>query len=367
MEVRTTIDKRMRGEVMKKNTIAGKPNASSASITTIGIDLAKNLFAVHGADASGKPVLVRPNVRREQLLELLAQLPACTIGMEACSGAHHWARQLQALGHTPKLMAPKFVAPYRMAGKQGKNDANDAAAICEAVTRPNMRFVPIKSADAQASLSIHRVRQGFIEERTATINRIRGLLAEFGVVLPQKADSVRRGAHLALETLPHWASQAMSDLLGHIGELDRRITEYDHHIKQAAQSDERSRRLMAMPGIGPITANALLAAIGNGHDFRNGRQLAAWLGLTPGQHSSGGKSKLGRITKAGDRYLRTLLILGARSVLAVAGRKTDPMSVWAQTLQARAGYGKALVAIAAKNARMAWALLARGEAYRVVA
>lgn len=335
---------------MIKHITKVNQNASSATITTIGVDLAKNLFAVHGVDASGKPVLVRPNVRREQLLELLAQLPACLIGMEACSGAHHWARQLQALGHTPKLMAPKFVAPYRMAGKQGKNDANDAAAICEAVTRPNMRFVPIKTADAQASLSVHRVRQGFIEERTATINRIRGLLAEFGVVLPQKTDSVRRGGHLALETLPHWAHRALSDLLDHMGELDRRITEYDHHLKQVAQSDERSRRLMTMPGIGPITASAL---------------LAAWLGLVPGQHSSGGKAKLGRITKAGDRYLRTLLILGARSVLAVAARKTDPISLWAQTLQTRAGYGKALVAIAAKNARMAWAILARGEAYRV--
>jgi len=351
---------------MNKHTTAVIQNASNATITAIGIDLAKNLFAVHGADASGKPVLVRPSVRREQLLELLAQLPACLIGMEACSGAHHWARQLQALGHTPKLMAPKFVTPYRMAGKQGKNDANDAAAICEAVTRANMRFVPIKTADAQASLSLHRVRQGFIEERTATINRIRGLLSEFGVVLPQQADSVRRGARLALETLPHWAHRALSDLLGHLGELDHWIGEYDTLLKQAAQSDERSRRLMTMPGIGPITASALLAAIGNGHDFRNGRQLAAWLGLTPGQHSSGGKAKLGRITKAGDRYLRTLLILGARSVLAVAHKKTDPMSLWAQALQARAGYGKALVAIAAKNARMAWAMLARGEAYRVV-
>jgi transposase len=348
---------------MSKNTTAINQNAT---ITTIGIDLAKNVFAVHGADASGKPVLMRPSVRREQLLELLAQLPPCLIGMEACSGAHYWARQLQALGHTPKLMAPKFVAPYRMAGKQGKNDANDAAAICEAVTRPNMRFVPIKTMDAQASLSLHRVRQGFIEERTATINRIRGLLAEFGIVLPQKADSVRRGACLTLDSLPHWAHRAMSDLLNHMGELDCRIAEYDTHLKQTAQSDERGRRLMAMPGIGPITASALLAAIGNGHDFKNGRQLAAWLGLVPGQHSSGGKSRLGRITKAGDRYLRTLLILGARSVLAVANKKTDAISLWAQALQARVGYGKALVAIAAKNARMAWAMLARGEAYRVV-
>lgn len=332
-------------------------------IMSVGIDLAKNVFAVHGIDEHGKAVLVRPSVRREQLLELVASLVPCVIGMEACSGAHHWARAFAALGHTPKLMAPKFVAPYRMAGRRGKNDAADAAAICEAVQRPSMRFVPIKSVDQQGTLCIHRVRQGFVEERTATINRIRGLLSEFGIVLPKKADTVRRQAMAALEDLPGWANCAIGDLLSHLHTLDVRITEYDTHIRQVAQADARSVRLMQMPGIGPITASALVAAIGNGHDFKCGRQLAAWLGLVPGQYGSGGVVRLGYITKAGDPYLRTLLILGARSVLASANNKTDRLSRWALSVQQRRGYGKALVAIAAKNARMAWALLAKGEAF----
>jgi transposase len=348
---------------MSKITTVVAKNASSDAVAVVGIDLAKNVFAVHGVNAAGKAVLVRPAVRRDQLLALLAQLPPCLVGMEACTGAHHWARQLIKLGHTPKLMAPKFVAPYRMQGKRGKNDANDAAAICEAVTRPAMRFVPVKSEDAQALLSMHRTRQGFVEERTATMNRIRGLLSEFGVVLPQNADTVRRGARQALEDLPFWAARCVADLLDHLVVLDRRVNEYDRHLGQLAGQDERCRRLMQMPGLGPITTTALVAAVGNGHDFKNGRQLAAWLGLVPGQYSSGGRIKLGRITKAGDRYLRTLLILGARSILATARKKTDQLSRWAVALEQRAGYGKALVAIAAKNARMVWAMLVKGEAF----
>lgn len=332
-------------------------------IITLGIDLAKNVFAVHGVDAFGKVALVRPAVKRDQLLELIATLPACVIGMESCSGAHHWARAFITFGHTPKLMAPKFVAPYRMSGRRGKNDAADAAAICEAVQRPNMRFVPIKSVDQQGMLCLHRVRQGFVEERTATINRIRGLLSEFGVVLPLKADTVRRQAAATLEHLPGWAGCAIGDLLTHLTALDTRVAEYDQHIREVARADARSRQLMTMPGIGPITASALVATIGGGHDFRCGRQLAAWLGLVPGQYSSGGKIRLGYITKAGDPYLRTLLILGARSVLASASTKDDRLSRWAVSVYGRRGYGKALVAIAAKNARMAWALLSKGETF----
>jgi transposase len=344
------------------NTLAAERNIANI-ITVIGVDLAKNVFALHGVNAAGKPILVRPHVRRDQLLDLLAQLPPCTIGMEACTGAHHWARALVKFGHTPRLMAPKFVAPYRMQGKRGKNDANDAAAICEAATRPHMRFVPVKSEDDQATLTVHRVRQGFIGERTASINRVRGLLSEFGVVLAQKADTVRRAAHLALEHLPAWANRALTDLLGHIATLDQRIDEYDVHLRQLARADERGGRLMQIPGVGSTTATALLATIGNGHDFKNGRQLAAWLGLVPGRYGSGGVTRLGRITKAGDRYIRTLLILGARSVLATASNKQDRISRWALALQARIGYGKTLVAIAAKNARMIWAMLARAEAF----
>lgn len=242
------------------------------SIITLGIDLAKNLFALHGVDHAGKPTLVKPKVPRDQLLAIVAQLPPCLIGMEACSGAHHWARLFRAHGHTVRIMAPKFVAPYRMSGRRGKNDA---AAICEAVSRPNMRFVPIKDEHQQAILCLHRTRQGFIEERTASFNRIRGLLSEFGIVLPQKPERLRREIGSHLETLPTWANRCIGDLLAHIDQLERRIDEYNRAISETAGKDIRSKRLMQLPGIGPITASALLASIGSAHDFANGRQLAA--------------------------------------------------------------------------------------------
>ena len=335
------------------------------SIITIGIDLAKNVFAVHGIDDNGKAVLVKPKVAREQLLPLVAQLPACVIGMEACSGAHHWARLFRQHGHTVKLMAPKFVTPYRMSGKRGKNDAADAAAICEAVTRPTMRFVPIKEEHQQIILCLHRTRQGFVEERTAVYNRLRGLIAEFGIVLPQKVANLRREITARLEDLPGYANLCIGDLLAHADQLDTRIGEYDRAIAQAAREDARSKRLMERPGIGPISASALLASIGGGHDFKNGRQVAAWIGLTPGQYSSGGKARLGRITKAGDPYLRSLLVMGARAVLAGLGDKQDGFSRWARSLQERRGYWRAVVAIAAKNARLAWAVLKYGEDFRL--
>jgi transposase len=350
---------------MKKlsTTAAG----SAHDVKYVGVDLAKNVFAVHGVNAQGKPCLVHPSVRRDQLIGLLAGLPPCVIGMEACSGAHHLARTLLQFGHTPKLMAPKFVAPYRLQGSRGKTDANDAAAICEAVSRPSMRFVPIKSMDAQVTLTIHRVRSGFVEERTATINRLRGLMSEFGVILPLKAATVRRQACRACEALPVWVRRAVDDLLRHITVLDECVEQYDRHIKQLAVSDPASQRLMQLNGIGQVTATALTASIGNGHDFKNGRQLAAWLGLVPGRHGSGGKTRLGRITKAGDRYLRTLLVMGARSLLLLAPAKTDAFSRWVVALAARVGYGKAAVAIAAKNARLAWAVLAKGDQFRLSA
>lgn len=334
------------------------------SIVFVGIDLAKNVFALHGVNELGKPVLIQPKVARARLMDVVAQLPACTLAMEACSGAHHWARQFAALGHTVRLIAPKFVTPYRMSGKRGKNDAADAAAICEAVQRPAMRFVPVKSADQQARLTLHRTRQGFIEQRTATINRIRGLLSEFGLVLPLKAASVRRQAAACLEDLPGWANLSIGDLLSEVHRLDERISQYDRHLAQMAREDARARALMRLSGVGETTATALSATVGNGHEFRCGRQFAAWLGLVPGQYSSGGKARLGRITKAGDSYLRSLLIMGARAVLAAAGEKTDSLSRWARSVAERRGYWKAVVAIAAKNARMAWAVLARGDAFR---
>ncbi|MEK7361002.1 MAG: IS110 family transposase, partial [Pseudomonadota bacterium] len=321
--------------------------------------------AVHGVDDNGKAVLVKPKISREHLLPLIAQLPPCVIGMEACSGAHHWARQFRPYGHTVKLMAPKFVTPYRMSGKRGKNDAADAAAICEAVRRPHMRFVPVKEEHQQIILSLHRTRQGFVEERTATYNRLRGLISEFGIVLPQKVANLRRDIIDRLEDLPGYVNQCVCDLLAHADALEVRIGEYDRIIAKAAREDARSKRLMMLPGIGPNTASAMLASIGGGHDFKNGRQVAAWIGLTPGQYSSGGKARLGRITKAGDRYLRSLLVMGARAVLSGLGDKQDRFSRWARALVERRGYWKAVVAIAAKNARLAWAVLKYGEEFRL--
>jgi transposase len=326
----------------------------------VGIDLAKNVFSVHAVDEGGA-VLFRKTVSRSRLLPMVAQWPACLIGMEACSGAHEWARRFQAHGHTVRIMAARFVAPYR---KSGKNDGNDAEAICEAVQRPAMRFVPVKSAEQQAVLSLHRVRQGFVEERTATINRIRGLLAEFGAVLPGRAVEVRRGAAAAAEALPTLARQAIGDLLAHLRALDERIASYDRELEHLARESPAATRLMSLPGVGPVTALATVASVGHAHEFSDGRQFAAWLGLVPRQWSTGGKTRLGHITKRGDAYLRTLLIMGARAALQMATRRNDKLSRWALAVKERSGYHKAVVALAAKNARIIWALLARETEYR---
>lgn len=326
-------------------------------VTTVGIDLAKRVISVHGIDGCGRAVF-RRTIWREKLPELIAQLPKCLIGMEACSGAHEWARRFQALGHEVRLMAPKFVIPYR---KSGKNDGNDAEAICEAVGRPNMRFVPVKSVEQQSALTLHRVRQGFVEERTATINRIRGLLAEFGIVLPQRAVELRRRLPAVLEQLPELARRALGDLRAHLAVLDERITEYEGEITGLIRHHPGARRIRELTGIGPITASALVASVGEAHEFANGRQFAAWLGLVPRQYSTGGKTRLGHITRRGDPYLRTLLILGARAVLQTAAQRQDRLSRWALSVRERRGYHRACVAIAAKNARIVWALLARGE------
>jgi transposase len=329
-------------------------------ITTVGIDLAKNVFSLHGVDGAGKTVLKR-TVRRDRLVETVASLSPCLIGMEACSGAHEWGRRFERHGHTVKLMAPKFVAPYR---KSDKNDGNDAEAVCEAVTRPNMRFVPVKSTEQQALLALHRVRQGFVVERTAVINRLRGLLAEFGVVLPLRSVTVRRQAAQTAEGLPELARRAIADLLEQLRLLDERIGSYDKEIEAQARLSEPARRLMQIRGLGPTTALAIVATVGNAREFRNGRQFAAWIGLVPGQYSTGGKSRLGHISKRGDAYLRNLLVQGARSVLLSARAHQDRMSRWALELQQRRGYYRALVAIANKNARIAWALLAKDEPLR---
>lgn len=326
--------------------------------TRCGMDIAKRVFQVHGVDARGV-VRVQRKLTRGKVLEFFAQSEPCVIGIEACAGAHYWARELGKLGHVVKLMAAQFVQPYR---KSGKNDSNDAEAICEAVGRPNMRFVPIKSVQQQCDLSLHRVRQGFVEERTATLNRVRGLIAEFGHVAPLGTERLRREVRDVLERLPERVASCVRDLLEHAERLRSKALEYEREIRGSLQHNELARRAHTRPGIGPITASALVATVGNGHDFRNGRQFSAWLGLVPHQYSTGGKTRLGHITKRGDPYLRTLLVMGARSVLQRAYRETDPLSRWALALQQRRGYHRACVAIAAKNARVAWALLAKGTA-----
>lgn len=327
------------------------------NVTTIGIDLAKNVFSIHGVNQHGK-VVVRKRLNRTKLLPYIAQLPSCLIGMEACSGAHYWAREMSRLGHDIRIIAPRFVAPYR---KSSKNDDNDAEAICEAVSRPNMRFVPIKTEDQQAVLCLHRIRRGLIKERTAQINQIRGLLAEFGLVMPQGRYAARHRIPEILEDgdngLPMLARRLLHNINQRIRQLDEEILAYDREIETMARRDEQAKRLMAIPGIGPQTATALLASAPDPRQFKSGRHFAAWLGLVPRQYSTGGKIRLGRITKRGDKYLRTLLIHGTRAVIAGLADKNDRLSCWVRELVARRGYKRAAVAMAAKNARIIWALL----------
>lgn len=331
-------------------------------ITTIGIDLAKHVFQVHGVDERGQVVL-KKQLKRAQLAVFFANLPPCLIGMEACGSAHHWARKLQSFGHTVRLIAPQFVKPYV---KSNKNDAADAAAICEAVSRPDMRFVAIKSVEQQAVLSLHRVRQGFVQARTAQANQIRGLLAEFGLIMPAGIHNLPQQVPLILaqaDDLPGSFRGLISSLLAHFRGLHVQVLELEAQIKAWHRDSEASRRLEAIPGIGPISASALVASIGNARTFKNGRQLAAWLGLVPRQHSTGGKPRLLGISKRGDVYLRTLLIHGARSVLLAAQRKGDRSGWLAHVLQRR-HVNVAAVALANKNARTVWALLAHDREYQ---
>jgi len=331
--------------------------------TRIGLDLAKMVFQVHGVDRDEQRVIKR-QLRRSQMLTFFEQLPACKIGMEACAGAHYWARELGQMGHEVKLIAPQFVKPYV---KSQKNDANDAEAICEAVGRPNMRFVAIKTVAQQDLQAVHRIRGELVKSRTAKVNQIRGLLAEYGEIVPARIESIRR----AIPELQEDATNGLTPLFRRLleglrldlVELDRRVGELDQEIAVAAQEDPVARRLQTVPGIGPITATALVAAVGDGRQFKRGRDLAAWLGLTPGQHSSGGKDHLLGISKRGDSYLRTLLIHGSRAVLRAVGNKSDPRSRWIAGVAARRHKNVAAVALANKNARIVWALLTRGEDY----
>lgn len=332
-------------------------------ITTVGIDLAKNVFQVHAVDQHGK-VALKKQLKRGQMAEFCANLPPCLIGMEACGSAHYWARKLQALGHTVKLMAPQFVKPYV---KTNKHDAADAEAICEAVRRPNMRFVPIKNVEQQAVLALHRVRQGWVKARTAQANQIRGLLGEFGMVVPQGIGHITSRVPAILDEakdeLPGVFRELVLGLLEHFKDLDRQVKEMEHQIQCWHRTNALSRKLEKIPGIGPITASALVASVGDAKNFTNGRQLAAWLGLVPKQHSSGGKTNLQGISKRGDKYLRTLLIHGARAVIRQFERKAD-MQGWLAKLLGRRNKNVAAVALANKNVRIAWALLAHDRNFR---
>lgn len=332
-------------------------------ITTIGIDLAKNIFQVHGVDERGKAI-VKKALKRAQVLPFFANLKSCTIGIEACGSAHYWARKLQGLGHTVKLMAPQFVKPYV---KTNKHDAADAEAICEAVTRPTMRFVPIKNEEQQAILAVHRARQGFVKARTAQANQIRGLLAEYGIVIPQGIGQIATHLPDILEDgengLPGVFRQLIDRLGTHLTEVDRQVHELENQIQAWHRTHEASRKLADIPGIGPITASALVASIGDARNFDDGRQLAAWFGLVPRQHSSGGKQTLLGISKRGDTYLRTLLIHGARAVIRVAERKVDHADSWLAGVMGRRNKNVAAVALANKNARIVWALLAHDREY----
>jgi len=332
-------------------------------ITTVGIDLAKNVIQVHGVDERGKAVL-RKQLRRNQVAAFFANLPACLVGMEACGSAHHWARKLGSCGHTVKLMAPQFVKPYV---KTNKNDTADAEAICEAVGRPNMRFVPMKNIEQQAVLSLHRARQGFVKARTAQANQIRGLLAEYGLVIPQGIGHITKRLPEIMEDgetdLPGAFRLLLQRLGDHLTELDRHVGELEMQIQTWHRESDASRKLARIPGIGPITASALVASIGDAKSFDNGRQLAAWLGLVARQHSSGGKPTLLGISKRGDTYLRTLLIHGARAVIRVAERKPSYEGSWLARLMDRRNKNVAAVALANKNARTVWALLAYDRNY----
>jgi transposase len=332
--------------------------------TTIGLDTAKTVFQVHGTDERGKATVSR-QVKRSEMMKFFANLPSCLIGMEACTSAHFWARKLTALGHTVRLIAPQFVKPYV---RTNKNDARDAEAICEAVTRPSMRFVPVKTVEQQSAIALHRVRQGFVQARTAQANQLRGLLAEFGIVLPKGITHLRSRMQGILEdaenALPGLTRELFARLFAHLRDLDRQVAELELQIRAVHREDEASRRLEAVPGIGPLSATALVASIGDAKAFKNGRQLAAWMGLVPRQNSSGGHTRLLSISKRGDTYLRTLLIHGARSVLRQHARRAKHADDWLTRLAARRHPNVAAVALANKNARIVWALLAHGRRYQ---
>lgn len=337
------------------------------AVVRVGVDLSKRVYQVHAVDRSGRVLMAKP-FAPDRFFAWCAELPAgCLVAMEACGGAHHVGRRLRLLGLDARLIAGHFVSPYRMAGKSGKNDANDAAAICEAAGRPHMRFVPIKTAEQQGQLSVHRLREGFKAERTALINRIRGLLAEFGLVFPQSPEALRKVLADVVEDgsneITGIARMVLQRAHLHWIDLDLQMAWCEQRIAAHARSDPRAAKAAELHGIGPIGASALVASVGDFKQFASAKQFGAWLGLVPSQNSTGGKASLGRITKRGDDYLRMLLIQGAKSAVMTAGKRNDRISQWLLRLKERAGWQKAVVALANKNARILWAVLTRGDGF----
>ena len=336
-------------------------------VTIVGLDLAKSVFQVHGADKEGRPV-VRKKLRRGQVLAFFAGLSPCLIGLEACASAHYWARELRALGHAVRLIPPQYVHPFV---KTNKTDATDAEAICEALMRPTMRFAAVKSAEQQSVLMLHRARDLLVRQRTMLINALRGHCGEFGMVVAQGASKVTILIEMIEDRddarLPALAREALGSLVEQLRMAQTQILDLEKQLKAWHRTNEASRRLEAIPGVGVITATALVATIGDASQFHSGRQLAAWLGLVPRQYSSGGKARLGRISKRGDGYLRRLLVHGARADLRWSRHRKERRSVWQKSLLARRPTNVVLVAMANKTARVVWAMLSRGEAFRAEA
>ena len=334
-----------------------------SNIKVLGIDLAKDVFQIHGTDGKGNRVLQK-RLSRGKLIEYMANMTPCLVGIEACGGAHYWARTFSAQGHTVKMMAPQFVKPYV---KSNKNDSRDAEAIAEAVTRPTMRFVPIKGIEQQDILLLHRIRELLMKQRTAQGNQIRGLLSEYGVVVAKGLSHLSKLPEILEQNRHKLSSVSIEIFLQLYEQLDvcnKQVADYDQKIKKHAATDPRCIAVQEVEGVGPITASAIVATISDPSVFKNGREVSAWLGLVPKQHSSGNKIVLGGITKRGDRYIRKLLVHGARSVVKMCENKTDKRNMWVADKKQRCGYNKASVAVANKNARIIWAILATGECYR---
>ena len=343
----------------------GKSITDFSSVTIVGLDLAKHVFQVHCVDALGR-VVVAKSIRRSRLLEFFASLPPCLVGLEACGSAHHWARELMKLGHDARMMPPAYVKPYV---RRQKNDASDAAAICEAVTRPSMRFVAARSLENQAALMHHKAREMLISQRTQLLNGLRGHLTEIGVIAAQGPRHARELAGLIEagdEAIPLVVSEALAPLVAQLRNLDEAIARSDRTIAKMAHKDETARRLMSIPGVGPVTASAMAASVQDASSFASPREFAAFLGLTPRQNSSGGKPRLGRISKMGNRYLRKLLVVGAHAVLFHRKPHTDPLRMWAKKLIAKKPFNLVAVALANKMARIAFAILRGKTVYREI-